>query len=69
MMSAVEIVLSDVTDVLGIGKKKKPYKTSEIWKFYLSSLSNIYRNKLLDVPFAFNYFDFLTGPAYLKSFP
>lgn len=68
MMSAVEIVLSDVTDVLGIGKKK-PCKTSEIWKFYLSSLSNIYRNKLLDVPFAFNYFDFLTGPAYLKSFP
>lgn len=69
MMSAVEIVPSDVTDVLGIGKKKNPCKTSEIWKFYLSSLSNIYRNKLLDVPFAFNYFDFLTGPAYLKSFP
>lgn len=40
MMSAVEIVPSDVTDVLGIGKKKNPTKPAKFGNFiYLHYLT------------------------------
>lgn len=40
MMSAVEIVFSDVTDVHGIGKKKKPAKPAKFGNFiYLHYLT------------------------------
>lgn len=40
MMSAVEIVPSDVTDVLGIGKKKTPAKPAKFGNFiYLHYLT------------------------------